>query len=207
MKGLILKDFMGMRPQIKLLGAFVFIYGAVAFIQKNTSMLEGMIVVLSLMMVINSFSNDSAYQWDHYILSAPVGRKSLVYSRYLYGLILMVVSTLVILLAKLVVVTISGMEFGSLVSSALIFSIAMVALAVMIPLMYKFGPEKSRLVLALLFVVPMLLVFLFQDQSQSIIGSVNKVLESAAIYGPVATLLLYILSSQVSIAVFSKKEI
>ena len=93
MTGLVLKDFLMMRKTLKTYVLFFVLYFGMSIagifpISVTTSMVTMIIAVLP----ISTFSFDEMAKWDRYAVSLPLGRREVVGARYLFILLLLLVS-------------------------------------------------------------------------------------------------------------------
>lgn len=145
MLGLIKKDFLIIKSNLKLIIAILFVFFIMAMQgQFDISFIPPFIVV---MLFMSTFSYDEYNKWDSYVVTLPNGRKNVVRSKYIASLILIVFAVIVtILLEFLVGLTGSGLEFDKFISTLIgsTFAIILVA-SIMYPLIFKYGIEKGRI--------------------------------------------------------------
>ena len=207
MKGLILKDFLNLRKYSRtvfLILAFYVLYG---FMLDNASLIIGMISLLFTMMAITSFSYDDLAKWDKYALSLPVTRKEMVLSKYILATILAVAGALLALLASILLSTIKtpvGIT-EQLAVTYVLFAISIIFVSILLPLIYKFGVEKSRIMILLVFAVPAAIVF--------VLGSVGFKLPTESqlmtlLYAsPFIVIAIFAISYFISYSVYKNKDL
>lgn len=112
-----------------------------------------MVVVFGATLPITVFSYDTLAHWDGYSLTLPVSRRQLVTSKYLLGLML---STAGFVLSALINLAGEGPDPQRLwILLPLIFLAGSVLyLSILLPLVYQFGAEKSRLMMMLILILP-----------------------------------------------------
>lgn len=211
MKGLILKDFYTMARYGKTLLALIGFYVVLAFLGQPASFVSTMLVFLCTMLVISSFSYDEYGKWNKYCLSLPVSRRQIVGGKYLFALIMLVIGLALGLLGGYLLSLTQDISFAEdVLPSCLGGAVAaLFMLAVLLPLMYRFGVEKGRILMLAVCLLPVILV----------LGAV-KFMKARGIPMPdEATVLLwlkilpclalvgFIGSYLVSVAVFMKKEL
>ncbi len=158
MKGLIKNDLM----QIGLASKgffwaiyFVIVLGLSVFTEMGTVYCY-MLVFVSMMLSISLFSYDEAYHWDRYCSSLPVTSRQIVLARYASAICCMLVG-LAACLVLCCVSAISGhMDFSAgqfALSMAQIVVVAVLYLEISIPILYRWGAERGRIVVLLLFFV------------------------------------------------------
>lgn len=148
MTGLILKDFLILRKTLRSYLFIMIVYAAIAFSGVWTADIVGVLMVVVLMMLpMNIFAYDKQCQWDTYGLALPVGRTKTVAARYLCVLLLCVFS--VALTAVLGVALFAAgrveepVEF--MVTCSVMGLMSVLVNAIMLPFLYKFGPERARM--------------------------------------------------------------
>ena len=149
MSGLIVKDFLILRKTLRSYLLILAIYVAVAFAGYwSSSFVGGFMMVMVALLPMNTFAYDKQAKWDVYGLSLPVGRTKTVAARYLAVLIMFGASAVLTTVLG-VVMSIAGRMEESLgeymLSCAICVVIAMLVNAMMMPFLYKFGPERARI--------------------------------------------------------------
>ena len=152
MKGLLYKDFYCLKQNMKYIFAILLLYGFI-FIPQGNSGILGAVVIIFPMLVITTLSYDHAGKWDRFALTMPVTRKMLVRSKYILFLMMLLFGMLIgavfsaagLLFRQDFDVMEIGMEIMAVAVAALWFGI------ILLPLIYRFGVERARLFLLLLF--------------------------------------------------------
>ena len=149
MTGLILKDFLILRKTLRSYLLILAIYVAVAFAGYwSSSFVGGFMMVMVALLPMNTFAYDKQAKWDVYGLSLPVGRTKTVAARYLAVLIMFAASAVLTTVLGVALNIAGRMEERLeeyLLSCAICVVIAMLINAIMLPLLYKFGPERARM--------------------------------------------------------------
>ncbi len=165
MKGLIIKDILSLRKNIKMMGAMLLFFAVFAFIGNDVTFVSGMATLLMTMLTVTTLAYDEASKWDRYALSLPITRKQLVLSKYLLTLLLAlggaVISLIILLTASLTGNGISVIEALATVYG--LFWVSLVFTGILLPLTYKFGVEKSRLFVFAIFGLPTLGVYFLHN--------------------------------------------
>ena len=150
MTGLILKDFLILRKTLRTYLLFIRVYVVLAGAGVwKPQFVAGFVAVTVSVLPMNVFAYDKQAKWDTYGLALPVGRTKTVAARYLCVLILCL-STVVLECVFGIVLSATGIleDFGEyLVPGAALGLLAVLINAVMLPFLYKFGPERARIVL------------------------------------------------------------
>lgn len=206
MKGLLIKDLLALKRQGRVLLVMLVFYVVYAAAFHNISMLSGMIVMMCAMMPITVMAYDEKCKWDKYALAMPIPRKTVVLSKYLFGILLdaagvaavIPVSIAISLFTKDLIVK------DILLTTAVVGGLALVFLALILPVLFKFGVEKGRMLMMLAIFVPVALVMLVSKLGiQAPSAQTVKLLLVAA---PAAVAVLLFASFKVSAAIYSKKE-
>lgn len=165
MTGLILKDFLILRKTLRSYLLILAIYGLVAFSGFwQASFVAGFMMVMTAMLPMNVFAYDKQANWDTYGLSLPVGRTKTVASRYLVVLILTALAGALTIVMGIAIYLAGRMEesLGQyLLTSAIFVVFSLMINAMMLPLLYKFGSERARMMLFGVMGVIALLVVVF----------------------------------------------
>ena len=150
MTGLIIKDLLILRKTLRTYLLFLIVYIGLAFSGVwSPGFVSGFVMVMIAVLPMNVFAYDKQAKWDTYGLTLPVGRTKTVAARYLCVLLLCL-STVVL------EYVIGGVLFAAgkledlgeyFVSGAVSGLLAVLLNAVMLPFLYKFGPDRARIIL------------------------------------------------------------
>ena len=152
MKGLIIKDLLFIKSTWKHL-IIMFIGSLLISIAAGNYLLA--VCVLPVMLLssgINTFQTDEFYNTESYILSFPLSRKKIVLSKYLFTLLMLLISTYIGLVIYYLISIIihpgfNGLNADMLKQFLMLEFSALFVDSIFYPVIYKFGCEKSRLVL------------------------------------------------------------
>lgn len=163
MKGLFLKDYYLMRPALRTyLGILVFYIALAFFSVLDTSFLSGFLCIFISVLPISAFSYDTQARWTGFAAALPLNRKKIVGARYLFALACTGLAAVISALANLLFLLLGKGEAGELFFTLLTcMGVALLGNVVILPLTYRFGPEKARLLwVALYFAIAFLTVAL-----------------------------------------------
>lgn len=217
LKGLIMKDLRNIKSYKSTVIFFMVIFFMAGFLDNiEVSFIPIVFTVMFGMMATSSFSYDNLANSDRYVLTFPVTRKDMVKARYCYVLFLTIVGAIV---GNILAIVFQWIKIGNmeqvwiclLSTVGSLFGI-MVLQMFQIPIMYKFGAEKGRLIQMILFI---LLTFIisavtafFIKVSPFSLEDLGNMLEH---YGwfviGVVVIGLYFVSYKISVGIFSRKEI
>lgn len=148
MTGLIIKDFLILRKTLRTYLFIMIVYTAIAFSGVWTADIVGVLMVVVLMMLpMNIFAYDKQCQWDTYGLALPVGRTKTVAARYLCVLLLCLFSVALTVITGIGLYAMGRLEEPAvfMVSCAVMGLVAVLMNAILLPFLYKFGPERARM--------------------------------------------------------------
>ena len=148
MTGLILKDFLILRKTLRSYLFIMIVYAAIAFSGVWTADIVGVLMVVVLMMLpMNIFAYDKQCQWDTYGLALPVGRTKTVAARYLCVLLLCVCSVALTAVLGAALYAAGRVEepVEFMVTCSVMGLMSVLVNAIMLPFLYKFGPERARM--------------------------------------------------------------
>lgn len=156
MIGFIYKDFLVLRKQMLYYFLFFGLYAVLAAMGVFPSMiLSVMLTLVGMMLPMSSFSYDDLARWDKYAAATPAGRSGLVAGKYLFAVVCILASAMVVLLLQ-TALTLTGLLESALAEQLAVLLANMGAVlavdAVILPLLVKFGAEKSRSIYMILFI-------------------------------------------------------
>ena len=162
MTGLIWKDFMVSKRTVKAyLGIMIFYAALTVMGMFSVTFVTAFVSVMLIMLPISAFAYDEQAKWDRYAMSLPIGRSRVVGARYLFTLLIVLVSLAFALLSGVAVaVTGKGDLMEVLVSALTTLAAGLLIADVLLPLCYKVGPERARPYLYALVFIPALGLFL-----------------------------------------------
>ena len=149
MKGLLIKDFLYLKQLAKGIIILIIIFAAFAAMSDGANKMGGVIggflIGLMFVLVINSFASDEKSKWDIYAFSMPVSKKQIVFERYVFMLIIMACTAVVGY--AMCCVSQRGVQTESFKTISDCAAYALVFFSVMLPLIYKFGLQKAKLII------------------------------------------------------------
>ena len=148
MTGLILKDLLILRKTLRSYLFMLIVYAGIAFTGVWSADIVGvLLVVMVVMLPMNVFAYDKQAKWDTYGLALPVGRTKTVAARDLCVLLLclLIVGLTAILGVMLYAAGRVEEPVEFLVSCSVMGLMSVLVNAIMLPFLYKFGPERARM--------------------------------------------------------------
>ena len=206
MKGLIYKDLLNMKTYVRTIILIAVMYVAISILTDGGGTLASMLVFIFAFFPIATFSYDNYSKWDNYSTSFPITRDKIVLSRYLVSILFSVIGVILYLAVIIAVSLKTGnpitqegwLQFLAMVSSSLLFT------SVLMPVVYKWGVDKGRIVLMAAFILIFIAVFLLGRLNmlpeESIMLLVLKLL-------PVVAAFALLISFALSISIFRRREL
>lgn len=195
MKGLLIKDFLLMLQQRTFFILFLFMAVMLNF-STDGSFVIGYLTFVSGVFVLSTISYDEYDNGYSFLMTLPVRRKDYVLEKYVFGLIVSSVSWLVGVLIAIIFEVGRGKNFvlqEMLWGAGVCFLLALLLLAVMIPVQIRFGGEKGRLVMFGIFggvVLVGYFVFQILERQKVDLDRICQMLTKLPVAGLVGMLLL-----------------
>ena len=164
------------------------------------------------MLTITSFAYDEQAKWDAYALTMPVSKQDMVLAKYVLAVFLGIAGGLMGILLSVAAAFGQGavdiltilQNTGIAVCATYVFS------SIALPLVYKLGSEKSRMVLMLCYAAPILLGTIIINMLEEATVTMPQLLSAAhtaALILPIFTVIAFVLSYRLSLSIFTKKDI
>lgn len=204
MKGFLLNDLFSIRRLLKSI-AIVYLVFMVAWSAVGKPQMPALMLgIMSISYMGNLFSYDEFYHWEKYQRVIPLSVRQVVLARYLsFGIAALV--TLVLGLMYLLVMRVPLYEIGVILMGTA--AMQMYTISVTVPIYYKLGVAKSRLIQLLVMLIPAgifmgMITVLWKEFSEFTVGV-------ELILGGVFLVLLIgiLLSVRISIRIVRKKEV
>ena len=207
MKGLLRKDIYMAAKYYRAVLVAVAIFLMLAILDEANLFFLTYAVLISGMLPVSLLSYDAHFKWEQYSGTLPYTRAQLVSAKYLMGLIFSG-GVLLVCLGVLALRQILGEGFDLdtfLGAGLLCLGLGVASPVLLLPLAFKFGPEKGR-VLFFVLVGAICGICFVMGQTGFLTGlSVgNGAVAVLAALG--VTLVLYLLSWRLSIHFYQKKE-
>lgn len=207
MKGLLRKDIYMAAKYYRAVFGMVAVFLLLMIFVDGSLLFLTYPVLLSGMLPVTLLSYDTHFKWEQYSGTLPYTRAQLVSAKYLMGLIfsggVLLVCLMVLALRQILG---DGFDLDAFLGAGLLcFVLGVAAPVFLLPLAFKFGPEKGRLLFIVLIASLCGAGFaLGQADFLSGLAIGNSVVAALAVVG--VTLVLYLLSWRLSIHIYKKKE-
>ena len=215
MKGLLIKDILNMKNYMKQLVLVLIFFIAYGIFLKNGTFVGTMITLMLSMQVITTMSYDEYAKWDKYALTMNINRKDIIISKYIFFTISIIIGIVVGITTSIAINQIAKLDTGMneiIVTSIVVPCVFAILFSIIIPVVFKTGVEKGRIVMMLILFIPAILVGAIVKISEktNITMPSPSNLEILMKFGVLGLVLLTILavfiSYKVSLSIYNKKE-
>lgn len=161
MKALLIKDYLVIKKQILFVLIFIAVFSLSMYGSENGFFSIGFIVIISAMLPVTAIAYDERSKWNVLSATMPYSIKDIVLSKYLFGYLAVIIAGLTSILIQVIMQLVSHSFLGveSLVAIIAICLVSTVILSINIPLAFKFGVEKGRLLSIIVIVIFTVVVF------------------------------------------------
>ena len=202
MKGIVIKDLLTLKSSMKTVVLIVILFGFMGA-KSGSAYMSTFASVYAAILPMTCMAFDERSRFNRYAVIMPVNSRDIVLSKYVVGLILAVAATVV----AVAMTALSGGSIGETVAASI--AIPMVYHSILLPLMFKFGVEKSRIIVLAGVVVPAVGIS-FLEESGRLSGVINALdsvqVSSALTYAAAVLIVMYTASVLISLAVCRNKE-
>lgn len=188
-------------------GIIFLFYGYWCYSVKDISM-AAMFTFLSIILSISSMSYDEFYKWDIFALTTPVKRRELVLSKYFLGYLFIIIGTCItLLIAFFVTPQRLGMTWKEVIEVIGMYaSIGLFYQSLVLPIIFKYGPEKGRIAMFVLFAIPSVLIIFFAKSSITFSLPGTELLQFGLAFGILFLFIIEFFSIVLSVKILEKKE-
>ncbi len=209
MLGLIKKDLLMIKSNLKILVILLIVYGFWGL--DGGADLSFIIAFMSVSVMISTFSYDAYNKWDAYTITLPDGRNNSVKAKYLATILLIVATTIILTILGISIAyfgknevdleNIFEVSLGSIFATTLIQSF-------MFPVIYKFGVEKARIgIFVVVFGVAIIgSIIMHFFKPPTFLSSLDFLNEYIFVILPIVIVLMLFISYKISNHIYSKKE-
>lgn len=211
MKGLLLKDYINFKSYFKIYIIAIILFAIISILNNSISLLSGITVFITIMLITTSFTFDTSSKWNTFILTTPITRKDIVKGKYILTLIVGLIAsfftlTLTILINLTPFMANATTILEICIIAAVTYCITLIMMGILLPFIFKFGPEKARIILFAGFALILLLIYLLMPMIQTIPSDQNSLLY-ISLGLLLATILIYIGSYFITLKIFNNKEL
>ncbi|MCR4805705.1 MAG: ABC-2 transporter permease [Clostridia bacterium] len=202
MNGLILKDMYMMKKYFRFSWVVVGIFLIVGAINEQFSFYHAYSCMMGGIVPISVLSFDEKERWMDYADTLPLSANTIVRSKYLFGLIFSLAVTALAIVSYMVnCMKNRGGDLSSVPAMASVFFfLSMLPAILLMPVLFRFGVEKGRILYYVLFGTLFAIVAL-----TGITDSFRPTLRLNPAIALIATVILWIVSLLLSQAAYPKR--
>ena len=209
MLGLIKKDFLLIKANLKSMAIIFIVYLILAF--QGTFDVTFIIPLIGIMLFISTFSYDDFNNWNSYAVTLPEKKKNVVRAKYIASIILTIILAAV---ALVIGIGISYTKTNSINLNEIISSLmgtmlsSVIIISLLYPIVFKFGATNGRIILfAVVFGIAGIgtLIAQFVDMT-SIINMINRLDSYVLVAIPIISVILIGISYLISNKIYQNKE-
>lgn len=202
MRGMILKDILISKRTLQLYFA-ILIAGIVIspFIDVGGYLMLYS-VMIGVMVPLQTMTDDEKNRWNQYVIALPVARNKIAICKYILSFFCIGLSYLGLYMGCCLSETMkAGLPADMIIGS---MGLAVLYTLIIIPLALKYGTVKSRILILVVFYIPMLLLFATTQLGIDI--DYLGLLEQYIYVIPVIYIMLIIISMGISISICNRKD-
>jgi hypothetical protein len=216
MKGLIIKDFINLKKNLRIMLVLTLVYGFMAFMQGDASFFSTIFTMLFAILLLSTYSYDEMSKWEGFALTMPFKRDCIVQGKYLTMLLLTLMGSAFSAIFSLVLNVVlkkSDLLEGLKVIGA---GAAVVILfySIVIPFITKLGVEKARYIFFVVYLIPFVLGYMINKQlknggiriPEELLRIGNIIGENVYVIVPLVLIAALGISYTISINIYQKKE-
>ena len=156
MKGLLLKEFLILKPYLRIYAVMLSIY-MLLDLTGNASIFASMISAILLILPMSTFSADELARWDKFAAALPGGRRKVVTAKY-QVLLVVLAGAFVLSCAVNLAAALFRRDRSTALPELLLVSVVCVAVGLLLncilfPFLFKYGPQKGRIILIVMFAI------------------------------------------------------
>ena len=210
MKGLLLKDFYQINKYCRFYFLIVVVFAGVSIFANNSFFLFYPLLLTGIMpLTLQAY--DEGSKWTSYSGALPYSRAQLVAAKYLIGLFVLCITAVLIVISQSVRMVREGAFRPEELLQMVAFMVAMsiVSPSIIMPIVFRFGTEKARLIfLGFVVVISITLTSLVKRDMLVTTGNSFSVSNTGGMLCLAAgALAVYALSCLLSIALYKKREL
>lgn len=206
MKALILKDMYVLLNQKKMLISLISLFVIIAFYFNDPGLLLTFLTVLCIVQINSTLTFDETSMWNRFANTLPIKRADIVKSKYVFGLLLIVLLVAISLPVFLITNVISkAFTFGEILSLfCFIISGLLFAIAFILPVFIKFGLQTGRIILVATVFIPF--IFFNVLSNGTFLNELFEMLTLISVFLPLFSIIMLYISFKLTVNLYEKKE-
>lgn len=178
MKGLLLKDWYTLIKQMKIMLVLMLVFACV----PGYSM-AAFAVVYAAMLPVTALAYDERSKWDELAAMLPYSVKEIVGGKYVLGVTAVAAAGAVAAAAQLILSRFGWTQFDAEAAFALLFTacLALIMLAIYLPVMFRLGVEKGRVLFTILICASAAAGVILSDKLSALIDGIGSPVAAALV--------------------------
>ena len=202
MQGLLRKDLYMAKSYLRTTAAAIAVFLVLGALMDGLQWYFYTAILIAGLVPVSMLSYDEAEKWPAYADTLPVTAKHLVMEKYLLGLLFSAAGTILSTFSAGINAALHpGVPFSPLTTAGVFFCMSLMGSVLLLPVIFKFGREKGRILYYLLFGLLFGVAGAF--------GMFNKVPGMSGldpVIGIPVVAILWVLSLGLSIRMYEKRE-
>ncbi len=200
MKGLLLKDWYTLIKQMKIMLVLMLVFACV----PGYSM-AAFTVVYAAMLPVTALANDERSKWDELAAMLPYSVREIVGGKYVLGVTAVAAAGAAV--AQLILSRFGWTQFDAEAAFALLFTacLALIMLAINLPVMFRLGVEKGRVLFTILICASAAAGVILSDKLSALIDGIGSPVAAALVLLAIAAA-AQIASFEVSVRFYEMKR-
>ena len=165
---------------------------------------------ISYIFILRSFYLDELNKCDYFFNSLPIEKEDIVYSKYLLAMIVIMISLIFTFLYSKIMNYMWGFNNFNIDSILSILNIILLLISILFPIIFKYGYRKSyvliNLIIAVVIIVSMF-SFMGGSTESNTTETISNLRDNSLIIKTGISMILYLISMNISNKIYTKKEI
>ena len=202
MKGLIIKDLTVLKSSLKTVFVIVVLFAFMGA-KSGSAYMTTFASVYAAILPMTCMAYDERSRFNRYAVAMPVSPRDIALSKYITGLILAAAATAI----ALVIALFTQAPIGETAAGCMLIPVFYHTF--MLPVMFKFGVEKSRLMVLIGVVIPAVGISFMEeagmlDAFMQKLSTTDEAVVMSIVFAVMAV--LYLLSAVLSISICKNRE-
>lgn len=216
MLGLVLKDFLSLKKNLKIFGFLILFYSFLSFMMEGSSFFGSMFTLVFAMLLMTTYSYDELTKWDSYALTMPITKENIIQAKYVTMLILAALGFIISSFFTIIINVIRSetIIYDGIQLCAIGAAFVILFYSVTIPFVTKLGIEKARFIFMIVYMIPFLIGTLgfkalkerYTEPPVELIKLGTIFIENIFIIIPIVVVLALGISYLISVRIYKKKE-
>jgi hypothetical protein len=216
MKGLILKDFINLKKNVKTFGVLTLLYAVMAIYSSDTGFFSSIFTMLLAILTLSLYSYDEMAKWDPFAMTMPISKDDIVQGKYIMMLLLTLIGSVYssVFTAILNIINKSDSLFLGFENIGIGAAIVILFYSITMPFITKLGVEKARLIFFAIYIVPFIIIMTLNNMiksgklviSEQVAGMAETFIKYVHLLVPLLLLIALGLSYWISVNIYRKKE-